>query len=330
MDTRSQIIDELDMTGNFAPQDLYAPIIEDVYALMMKDNADFMAGVGRALTVREMQRLTGLSQMLKPGTMTILAGNEGGGKTFFALECLFASYMFTKTGFYIPLEGRIDEIFERIIMRTQKDWGGSIQISGRETEDELQVMGRKREYLIEKSKNAISIFKNHISPPPGMENDSATAWQVVADEAIKKMKSHRVVIIDNLSFVSFDNNTKTEDQGRFGKRLLKGAQTTGSTCILINHTNKVGRKERSGAMTNDDISGSVTVQRAANCTLILSSHDTIESEVFVEGGGTKIVEHNKTIHIGKARHGQGGHKSIAYHFGKEGPTWEEIGIIKNG
>lgn len=330
MDTRSKVITALDIDGDYQPPELYQPIQDDVYEQMQKENSDFMAGIGRAITITEMPRLTGLSQMLKPGTLTIVAGNEGSGKTFFALECLFASYAKTKTGFYMPLEGRIDELFERVAMRTAKDWKGSIQLSGRESEAEIQEMGRDRAYILERGRNAINVFRNHISAPPGMTNDFATEWEVVATEAVRKMEKNRIVAVDNLSFVSFEPTTKTHDQGEFAKRLLNGAQHTGATCILINHTNKISRKERTGVMTNDDVSGSQVIQRMANCVIIITSHDTKESEVYVDGGNTKMVEHNKTIAIGKARHGKGAHMNIAFHFGQNGPTWEELGVIKHG
>lgn len=325
---RSQAIDELDMTGEFAPPDLYEPVQGDIYARMQQDTQDFLAGRNRALAVAEMPRLTGWSQILKPGTLAIIAGNEGGGKTFFAIDCLFASYAKTKTGFYMPLEGRVEDIFERIAMRVQQDWSASIHLDGRETEAQIQAMGKDRAFILEKSERAINTFKNHISAPPGMTNAHATQWNIVADEAVKKMHKNRVVIIDNLSFVGFDQQSKIHDQGVFAQTLLAGAQGTGCTCILINHTNKIGRKERGGVMTTDDIAGSALVQRMADCVIIISSHDDKESEVFCDDG-TKLVSHNKTIAIAKSRHGKGAHKTIAYHFGQKGPTWEELGVINH-
>lgn len=324
MDLRKQITNEL----NINSQPDFKPAEKLATEIMADDAKKLAAGKLRAIRIDDMVRLSGLSQFMRPGTLTILGGDPGSGKTFMGLECLIASLKSYGSGYYIPLEGRHVDIMERVGLRLQRSWVGNIQLDGNETSYDLQRKAQCRTDMITRNKDKIDALQAYVGCPPGMDNNEATEWQNVAESANIYMRKNRVVIIDNLSFVHFNSQSIFTEQGLFVNQLIRGVQDTGATCLLLSHTKKRGRSERTGAFTQDDLAGSAAMARAADCVLLLESHQKKESEIYRKNGEYEIIEHNKTMHMGKTRHGSGEGQSLAYNFGLNGPTFEEFGVIK--
>jgi hypothetical protein len=96
--------------------------------------------------------------------------------------------------------------------------------------------------------------------------------------------------------------------------------------MLVGHTRK--RTKHNGketALTIDDVAGSVAMSRFAQYLMLLDFHDRKQSTVESSFGVRKVVDHTRTLQIGKTNFGPGKGQKIAYDFSPKGPNMTELG-----
>ena len=108
------------------------------------------------------------------------------------------------------------------------------------------------------------------------------------------------------------------------QRVKRAATTGGASLLLITHPSKTMNMPELTALA-----GSAAFARFAQTILWLQNHQPQKSNVTT-ACGTDTKEHNRTLHILKARNGKGHGMAVACEFVKENLTLKDLGLIVKG
>lgn len=267
-------------------------------------------------------RLSEMTNAGRPGTVCVLAGPSGKGKSWMWLQVAIHFRWAHGVSFaYLPLEGTKADWERRILAYMAHDW----------TVLDITPEGAaRRAELYEKYSGDLPELMCGVCDNPAMPRDDSVpeiSSDMVLDWIGRAAKTHRVVAVDPLSQIDWESRGARENraQAAFMRRCLGMAASTGSTIVLVAHTIKRPGAAGQIGITQEDVQGSKMLTNLADTVLLLDSHDRRESEVY---DGTTIIRpimHSKTVTIGKARHGRGDGARLAFEF--EGPHLMERGVI---
>ena len=266
---------------------------------------------------------------LGPGEVTVFAGTEGAGKTWFIVELMAHAHDLGKKWAYMPLEGDMNSYMRRFLAHKARDW--SVNDTGRESaaaaRDAMSKHGswlndvRKRIYKNPRLPSGNAAFGD-ISAVPDIPYTRMIDW--VAKSAIVR----DLVVIDPITMLDFDidehgNKINTyEGQNDFIKRLV--ATIAGKKChvVIVLHYSK----------GTNNVQGGADCTRFAHNVIKLNIHDEIDSLVMTQSAySDELIEmevaHKRTFRISKTRNGKGNKIDVAVELGPSGPKIDEIGVI---
>ena len=273
------------------------------------------------------KRLSGLSHALRPGTVCILAGPPGTGKSFFTAHIALAVHAAEVPWRYLPLEDRRTDFKWRLLAMLAGDY--------RMIEDDAEGAAWRQENL-ERFAAALEDLTPHVceNPRAGCKDaDGKTVVPALPFGAVLEWigaaceQSARVLFVDPISQIDFEGREPWKAEAEFIRKALALTADAGATLVLVAHTVKRGGKTAALPLTLEDVQGSAMIARLCHTALILDAHDPKTSAVYRTGGLREDVEHNRTVLVAKARHASGARQRVAFTQRSDAPAFEEHGII---
>ncbi len=264
-------------------------------------------------------RLTAGTRALMPGTVTVVCGDPGDGKSFFLLQCM--RYWRRNGERVAVLEMERDRgyhLFRLLAQEAQSsellndEWVRANPISSRghlashqRTLDELGPClwdrGSKR-----------------------MTLDHVKDW---IEHRISE--GYRVVAVDPITKADAGENRWVQDE-EFVDAVKLIVERANVSLVMVSHPRKGGSFK--GGM--DDLAGGKAFANFTDCVLWMRRHEPAkELTVWVEGAMGRLkesVKANREMMIFKARDGPGGGGSIAFRFSRSTLTFEELGPVDHG
>jgi len=268
-------------------------------------------------------RLSALSQALRPGTVCVLAGPPGVGKSFFVASIALHVHEQGAAFGYLPLEDNRDDLLRRFLALRARSWAMLA---------DAPEGAAHRARTVQDYSEWLDTIGASIWPNPRLRRDAAGRVDLgellardVLEWAGSVAETRRVLVIDPLSQIDFEGREQWAAERRFVLKLLAVAANTGATILLTAHTVKLpGARE---GIDLNMVQGAAALTRNSHCVLALDCHDPKESEVWRPGGLVARVEHERTLAVLKARHGEGTRQRIAFTMTPDGPGFDELGVV---
>jgi len=281
-------------------------------------------GERSTLALPEWPRLSDLSRLLAPGTVTILAGPPGRGKSLLALCLAVQVHRQGVPWVFLPLEDDRAMFQRRLLARLCGSWTV--------LDDDPGKAGERLETLARYEDELASVAGRVCENPrrARKDNDGKTVipplpFYSVMEWASRAAKKNRVCIVDPLSQVDPSGRDPWKEEGAFIRELAGLAAESGTTFLIVAHSVKRSGKSAQVPLSPEDVQGASAITRLAHCVLLLDAHEERESEVWRTGGLREPVRHDRTLLIGKARNAGGAGARIAFRLA--GARFEEVGVI---
>jgi hypothetical protein len=251
-----------------------------------------------------------LTNAIMPGTVTLICGSPGASKSFLLLQAL--SFWATKNVRACIYELEEDREFHLMRLLAQKS--GIADLTSFEwvknnPENARQVQKENSDFLE-------SIGRCIWASP-----DSQLTLEQLAQWSEKRAESGcRIVCIDPVTAAAQTAKPWIEDNA-FLQRIKRTATDSGCSFVLVTHPSKTV-----SLPDMNQLAGSAAYSRFAQSIFWLHSHDLRTSKIK-DVCGTAEIQHNRTLHILKARNGRGHGLSLACEFDSRTLTLKELGII---
>jgi hypothetical protein len=257
----------------------------------------------------------GLTKALMPGCVTLLCGNVGASKSFMLLEA----------GAYWHEAGIKTAIFE---LEEDRDYHLSrclaqqSQTADATDPDWIRDKPEQARKLFAEHKDFLESFGACIYAIPETQPTLSQVAQWAQDRA---KAGGRIIGIDPITAAAHIRQNLWEEDGAFLASIKRTAIDYQCSIILVTHPIKT--------VSNPDVTqlaGGAAFQRFSQTVLWLESHSEKTSKVKTSCGTTE-VDHNRTLHLLKARNGRGQGLRLACSFQAESLRLKELGaIVKEG
>lgn len=272
------------------------------------------------------RHLSERARPLRPGSVTVLCGPPGSGKSFFAAHMALAAHQACGSWLYLPLEDRRVDFQWRLLAILARDY--------KMIDEDEEGVAHRQEH-IDQWREHLQDISRHVCENPRMGVKNTRGKTVipplphtqVLDWMARALKRARVIFVDPLSQVEFPGQKSYEAEADFYRKSVALASDTGGTIVIVVHPSKRPGKMSSIPLVIDDMQGSVMANRLIHCGLLLEAHDPKTSAVYRFEGMTTDVEHNRTVTIGKTRNGKGMFERLAFRQSSDAPEFEELGVI---
>lgn len=148
-----------------------------------------------------------------------------------------------------------------------------------------------------------------------------TLEQLVEWTKVRVKAGCRIIAVDPITAAAHKSRSTWEEDSAFLANIKRTATDYRCSVVLVTHPVK--------AVSFPDVTqlaGGAAYQRFAQTILWLESHPEKTSQVKTDCGTAKI-DHNRTLHLLKARNGRGQGVRLAFSFSGESLTLREEGII---
>lgn len=269
-------------------------------------------------------RLTQITKALRPGSVTILAGPSGHGKSIFALQLAAHIHNQGEDFSYLILEDRKADFERRILAHLSGNW---------DVIDDDVSGATKRMEILAHYESQLADLAEHVGENPRIPTtDSAgnptvppLPYQKVLDWAGRALTSSRVVFIDPIAQIDFGENKEWKGQADFMRQITGLSAFHKSSVFLVCHTVKRGGFASRVPLSGEDIQGAAEIKRLSHTILLLDVHEETENAVWREGGNREYILHDRTVIVDKARNGTGKGNRLA--FNMNGPAFQELGVL---
>jgi len=270
------------------------------------------------------RQLSRLSRALRPGTVMVLAGLPGYGKTLFSTELAVYIHSQGHRFAYLPLEGNRKEFVRRILAHISGDWSA---LDGAADNVDVRINSLFK-YEPELAAICEQIDENPRLPKQREDGRLIVPplpYEEVLDWTWEKTKTARVIIVDPIAQIDFRGRNEWQSQKKFIQEATAIAGDSSSTVIIVCHTVKHPNSQWKTELSLSDVQGAKEIAGLTDCVLLLNRHSTKESGILCPGGETERIEHDRTLTIGKSRFGPGDGLRIAFRL--NGPRFQELGVI---
>lgn len=273
------------------------------------------------------KRISDGAKMLRPASLTILAGPQKAGKSFFVANIIKHLQDNGHEWAYLPLEDTRTEWMWRMLAILSGDYrliDKEQESVGIRTAAMLQHDAKVDEYLSRVTENprVDQYDDNGEVDVPEITHEEIIEW--IKEQA----KTKRVLIVDPISQIDGKGRETYTAESWFIRQALAIVLTYNISLIFITHT--VKRSGLLGAMplSAEDVQGSSMFAKLAHTTIMLDRVDGIEEgEVFGIGGTTKMIDYDRVVTIAAARNGKGTGWRIAFSQDRDRPAFHELGIL---
>lgn len=260
-----------------------------------------------------------LTQSLRPGAITLLAGNPGSGKSFFLLQ---ACLEWLRDGLPIALL-ELEEGSGFWLSRALALESGNSDLLDLEW---MRLHG-------DKARDLLAVHRDHIdslaqvlttAPAGGMSIGGLAGW--VEGQA---KTGKRIICIDPVTAAAEDPTEKPWiAAARLMSRAKQAITASGASLVLATHGRKGSGK--AGPPNLDDLAGGAAFSRFASSVILLERLDEPEDADCIDADGRTITDTiNRRLRILKARESQGAGMSIGFDFDSKSLRFAERGTVIN-
>lgn len=254
-----------------------------------------------------------LTKALLPGAVTLLCGSPGASKSFMLLQA--AAYWLDNGVKFALYE--LEESREYHLQRALAQRAGIAKITD---PDYIQQNP-------EQARNALSEHHEFIEALGRCLyacSDSQPTLDQIGDWAEQRAKAGcRIICIDPITAAAQSAKPWLEDSA-FLQRIKRVATEHSCSFLLVTHP----KKEVGAFPDMNALAGGAAYSRFSQTIFWLHSHNLKTSKVR-QACGTIETEHNRTLHILKARNGRGQGLALACEFSKQDLTLNELGTISD-
>ncbi len=251
-----------------------------------------------------------LTKALMPGTVTLICGSPGASKSFMVLQALSKWLESGTRACIFELEEDRDFHLMRAIAQrsgqaefTDPDWI-------RANPHEARRIYSENEEFLEKMGRCL-----WACPDIQLTLEQLAEWVQERAE-----RGYRVICIDPVTAAAQNPKPWIEDNF-FLQQIKRTATGYGCSVVLVTHPSKTMSLPD---MTS--LAGSAAYARFSQTILWLENHRPKSSKVRM-ACGTDEQQHNRTLHVLKARNSRGHGMSLACEFNSESLTLYEYGLI---
>jgi hypothetical protein len=255
--------------------------------------------------------LTNASKSLLPGTTTLLCGTPGASKSLMVLQCLRHWHDDGVRACVYELEE--DKEFHTLRTLAQKaDCSGITDIEW--IKDNIDEANR----IIDENIDFVDEFTQNM----WIADNLPTLEGVAKWTYLRAREGYRVICIDPITAVPCLDGKPWVEENIFLQQIKRTAVTYKCSILLVTHPIKL-----IGNMPDmASLAGSASYSRFAQSIMWLEYHEPQTSFIRTMMGSTDM-EHNRTIHVLKARNGRGQGVRLAYKFEPDSLTLTEVGPI---
>lgn len=292
-DRRRAVEAVLSTASSMGPAEDLAILIEDT-----------IAGRRRALPF-PYRVLTRQSRALMPGTVTVLAGDPGCGKSFMLLES--AAY-WHKSNFKVAIYELEDEKayhLNRVLAQLEEnadlidpDW---VMAHPHETRD---AMARHRQFL--------DSFAPCITTSAGGDVKLSDLLKWVDGQAVG---GKEIIVIDPVTAAGYAGKESWQEDRDFIIKAKAIVKEHGARLVLSSHP-KMGIKKGDKSAPLHGLAGGAAYPRFAHTVLWITAPDK-PRKVFCDNGLSRFnTSINRSVRLGKTRNGPGSNVEIGFNFGR--------------
>ncbi len=264
-----------------------------------------------ALTAWPFPCLTEKSFSLLPGSITLLCGAAGGGKSWWLLMCL---RYWVRNGVKAAV----------LMLECTKEWHLNRLLAHMcGNADMLDPMWARINPDL-----SLSLYEKHKAE---IETISRALWceshltMAACAEWLEQRcaEGYRVIAIDPITLAAPGNEKVWDADRHFMARAGKAIESSGSSLCLTSHPRKMSGGQKP-SNTMDDMAGGAAYSRAAASVLWLCGIETPESRMVIDSDGyTRESIPTKVIRVLKARNCAGQYAEICYRF-------QDLAFIEDG
>ncbi|ARN57704.1 AAA family ATPase [Sedimentisphaera salicampi] len=254
--------------------------------------------------------LSRLTNSLIPGTVTLLCGSPGASKSFVLLQAL--SYWIQSGVKACVYELEEDREFH--LMRALAQLSELPQLTNPEW---IKDNGELAREAYESGSEALEAIGRQLWTSPQLQ---LTLQQLAAWTQERAKAGFRIITIDPVTAAAQASKPWIEDAA-FMQRIKAAATDFGCSVVLVTHPAKTV-----SLPDLNQLAGGAAYGRFAQTAFWLEAHEPKESRIITGCGGAEY-QHNRTMHIIKARNGKGHGLEFACDFDSETLSLKEIGII---
>lgn len=256
--------------------------------------------------------MTRLTQALLPGTISVVCGDPGVGKTFFVLQCLrdWISNGHEAAVFFIEKDRKFHT--RRLLAQLEGD-GRFVDFDWvRDNPAAVRSAIDKHSATIDQLGKAI-----HSAPGDRVTLDSILGW-------IRQQASagRRVLVIDPITaaLAGVERWTKDDDFVLAAQAVMTAH---GSSLVLVTHAKKGNRV---GASSGHDMAAGAAYYRFADTTIWIQKAKRPKRVRYLTPHGYQTDRFGLFFQLHKTRDGRGSGTEVAVRFG-EGLTFSEQGLV---
>lgn len=265
---------------------------------------------------------------LRPGTINLLVGEPGSGKTYLALEMCLGAFLKEQPWAYCPFERDDTYAVRRLLAVMANSWAVLDPGKSAENRERLQNPHLKAalDFMAPRVlKNPRQLLRN----PEGGFFTPACRYQEVLDRLAAWCETKGLVVLDPLSMLAFDDKqNQWQAQEQFAKDAAALVAQTRARLLLVHHTRKSVSGAKARVQSQDEAAGAAALTRFSDNVVFLEHHPNgLESEITDANGIRLAKTHRRSLFVAKARDGRGTGWRIAADFSAEGPTFRTHGYI---
>jgi archaellum biogenesis ATPase FlaH len=261
--------------------------------------------------------LSRLSESLRPGSIVLIAGDPGNGKSLLVLQSLLAWIGDGIGAAYLALEEDAAFTLRRALAILSAksevlsdDW---LRFNASEAED-LRVLHVETLDAVAGSLTT--------APPNAMTPEKIGAW---VESQAKSGK--RIIIVDPITATADDGKEKPWTQAQNLMAKIKGvAVAHGISVVLVTHCKKNPNKNAPPDL--DSLAGGAAYSRFSSAVFLLSKLDQAEDATVLDADGREsIQEITHRLKIAKSRDGRGSRMGVGFDFDGRSLRFSELGAL---
>lgn len=269
-------------------------------------------------------RLSGMTNALRPGSVCIVGGPAGHGKSLFAMAVAVCIHGRGVSWAFLPLEDRRLDFQRRLLAHLAGDWR-AIDDSPETAEYRKQLLAAHQDELAQLAASVCENPRLPVAQEDGRHVVPALPYQAILDWADQALKTARVIFIDPWTQIDFGDRDPWKGEKDFMRRLVGQVAAAGASVVLVAHTAKRSGRNGTLPLSGEDLQGAAELRRLSHTILLLDVHDPKDSDLWRAHGYRENVTHDRTIIIDKSRNAAGRGCRLAFRM--DGPKFVELGTI---
>ena len=257
--------------------------------------------------------LTRLTKALLPGTLTLVAGPAGCGKSFFLLE---AAMCWHEKGVRLALL-ELEDGREFHMNRCLAQLSGNSRLLD---DDWVRDNPDDAREALAMHTDTLDSFGQRVHEMSGVDLTLPVLSKWVHERAAA---GTRIIVVDPVSAADSTASPWLADRN-FVFACKAAAEEFGASIVLATHP----KKNRRGAVGLDELSGGASYSRFAQTVLWIESHHPAKTVAVDMAFGPTEYSINRTVRLSKVRNASGGGLRLGYGFDGMSLRFKEHGVIR--